>query len=203
MQSEERGYEASIRSKYKKQVIEGHCSPVSVNSNDYNREKIMNLIAAVDNNWAIGKNNQLLVRIPMDQKFFREMTTGKVVVMGRKTLESFPNSRPLKNRTNIVLTHNPSYEVEGAVVVHSLDELHKELEKYNSEDIYIIGGQKIYEQLVDECDVAHITKVDFEYDADAYFPNLDEKPEWQITGDSEEQTYFDLEFYFLRYEKVK
>ena len=70
----------------------------------------MNLIAAVDNNWAIGKNNQLLVRIPMDQKFFREMTTGKVVVMGRKTLESFPNSRPLKNRTNIVLTHNPSYE---------------------------------------------------------------------------------------------
>jgi dihydrofolate reductase len=93
--------------------------------------------------------------------------------------------------------------VEGAVVVHSLDELHKELEKYNSEDIYIIGGQKIYEQLVDECDVAHITKVDFEYDADAYFPNLDEKPEWQITGDSEEQTYFDLEFYFLRYEKVK
>lgn len=130
-----------------------------MNSNDYNREKIMNLIAAVDNNWAIGKNNQLLVRIPMDQKFFREMTTGKVVVMGRKTLESFPNSRPLKNRTNIVLTHNPSYEVEGAVVVHSLDELHKELEKYNSEDIYIIGGQKIYEQLVDECDVAHITKV--------------------------------------------
>ena len=78
-----------------------------MNSNDYNREKIMNLIAAVDNNWAIGKNNQLLVRIPMDQKFFREMTTGKVVVMGRKTLESFPNSRPLKNRTNIVLTHNP------------------------------------------------------------------------------------------------
>lgn len=108
----------------------------------------------------------------MDQKFFREMTTGKVVVMGRKTLESFPNSRPLKNRTNIVLTHNPSYEVEGAVVVHSLDELHKELEKYNSEDIYIIGGQKIYEQLVDECDVAHITKVDFEYDADAYFQIL-------------------------------
>ena len=83
----------------------------------------MNLIAAVDNNWAIGKNNQLLVRIPMDQKFFREMTTGKVVVRGRKTLQSFPNSRLLKIRTIIVLTLNPSYEVEGAVVVHSLDEL--------------------------------------------------------------------------------
>ena len=77
----------------------------------------MNLIAAVDNNWAIGKNNQLLVRIPLDQKFFRETTTGKVVVMGRKTLESFPNGLPLKNRTNIVLTRNPNYRVKDAIVV--------------------------------------------------------------------------------------
>ena len=99
----------------------------------------MNLIAAVDRNWAIGKNNELLVRIPMDQKFFRETTTGKVVVMGRKTLESFPNGLPLKNRTNIVLTHNPNYAVKDAIIVHSLDELHEELKKYNSEDIYVIG----------------------------------------------------------------
>ena len=161
----------------------------------------MNLIAAVDKNWAIGRGNQLLVRIPLDQKFFREMTTGKVVVMGRKTLESFPGGRPLKNRTNIVLTHNKDYSVNGAIVVHSLEELHEELKKYPSEDIYVIGGQKVYEQLVDECDLAHITKIDYAYDADAYFPNLDEKPEWVLTGDSEEQTYFDLEFYFLRYEK--
>ena len=163
----------------------------------------MKLIAAVDKNWAIGKNNQLLVRIPMDQKFFRETTTGKVVVMGRKTLESFPNSKPLKNRTNIVLTHNKDYKVEGAVVVHSLDEHHEELKKYPTDDIYICGGQKIYEQLLDECDTAHITKIDFEYDADAYFPNLDADPRWQITADSEEQTYFDLEFYFYKYEKKK
>ena len=163
----------------------------------------MNLIAAVDNNWAIGKNNQLLVRIPMDQKFFRETTTGKVVVMGRKTLESLPNGLPLKNRTNIVLTRNPDYKVKDAIVVHSMDELHEELKNYPSEDIYIIGGEKIYNQMVDECDVAHITKINYEYDADAYFPNLDEKPEWEITGDSEEQTYFDLEFFFYRYEKKK
>jgi dihydrofolate reductase len=161
----------------------------------------MNIIAAVDQNWAIGKNNELLVRIPMDQKFFRETTTGKVVVMGRKTLESFPGGLPLKNRTNIVLTHNPNYTVKDAIVVHSLEELDKELEKYNSEDIYVIGGEKIYEQLLDKCDVAHITKINFAYDADAYFPNLDERPEWVITGDSEEQTYFDLEFYFYRYER--
>ena len=163
----------------------------------------MNIIAAVDSNWAIGTNNRLLVRIPMDQQFFRETTTGKVVVMGRKTLESFPEGRPLKNRTNIVLTHNPSYQVKDALVVHSLEELHKELEKYNSEDIYVIGGEMIYRELLDECDVAHITKIDFAYDADAYFPNLDELPEWQITEDSEEQTYFDLEFHFYKYERVK
>lgn len=162
----------------------------------------MNIIAAVDKNWAIGKNNELLVRIPEDQKFFRETTTGKVVVMGRKTLESFPGGLPLKNRTNIVLTHNKNYKVKDVIVVHSLEELHQELEKYDSKDIFVIGGEKIYEQLLDECDVAHITKINYAYDADAYFPNLDERKEWKITADSEEQTYFDLEFYFYKYERV-
>ena len=163
----------------------------------------MNLIAAVDENWAIGKNNQLLVSIPADMKFFRTTTTGKVVVMGRKTLESFPNGLPLKNRTNIVLTHDKSYNVKDAGVVYSMDELWEELKKYDSDDIYVIGGESIYRQLVDACDVAHITKIDFAYDADAYFPNLDEKTDWELTADSEEQTYFDLIYHFLKYEKVK
>ena len=163
----------------------------------------MNLIAAGDQNWAIGNKNQLLVRIPADQKFFRETTTGKVVVMGRKTLESFPNGLPLKNRTNIVLTRDKNYTVKDAIVLHSLEELREELKKYPSEDIYVIGGETIYRQLLDECDVAHITKIEFAYDADAYFPNLDELPEWQITADSEEQTYFDLEYFFYKYERVK
>ena len=163
----------------------------------------MNLIAAVDQNWAIGNKNQLLVRIPADQKFFRETTTGKVVVMGRKTLESFPNGLPLKNRTNIVLTRDKNYEVKDAIVLHSLEDLREELKKYPSEDIYVIGGETIYRQLLDDCDVAHITKIEFAYDADAYFPNLDEMPEWKITADSEEQTYFDLEYYFYKYEKIK
>lgn len=163
----------------------------------------MNLIAAVDNNWAIGYQNKLLVSIPEDMKFFRQTTTGKVVVMGRKTLESFPNGLPLKNRVNIVLTRDLSYKAGDAVIVHDMEELHRELEKYNSEDIYVIGGEAIYKQLVDECDTAHITKIDYAYEADAYFPNLDEKPEWEITEDSEEQTYFDLEYVFLKYEKKK
>lgn len=163
----------------------------------------MNLIAAVDQNWAIGNKNQLLVKIPADQKFFRETTTGKVVVMGRKTLESFPNGLPLKNRTNIVLTRDKNYQVKDAIILHSLDELREELKKYPSQDIYVIGGETIYRQLLDDCDVAHITKIEFAYDADAYFPNLDEMPEWKITADSEEQTYFDLEYFFYKYERVK
>ena len=161
----------------------------------------MNLIAAVDKNWAIGRNNKLLVSIPDDMKFFRETTTGKVVVMGRKTLESFPGKKPLKNRVNIVLTGDRSYQADGAVIVHDMEELHEELKKYPSEDIYVIGGESIYKQLLDECDVAHITKIDFAYEADAWFPTLDEKEAGVVTADSEEQTYFDLEYHFYKYEK--
>lgn len=163
----------------------------------------MNLIAAVDKNWAIGLNNKLLVQIPDDMKFFRQTTTGKVVVMGRKTLESFPNGLPLKNRTNIVLTKDRNYRVKDAQMVYSLEELLEELKKYPSEDIYVIGGESIYRQLLDHCDVAHITKIEYAYEADAWFPNLDELPEWEITADSEEQTYFDVEYYFYKYEKKK
>ena len=108
----------------------------------------MNLIAAVDKNWAIGRNNKLLVSIPDDMKFFRETTTGKVVVMGRKTLESFQGKKPLKNRVNIVLTGDRSYQADGAVIVHDMEELHEELKKYPSEDIYVIGGESIYKQLL-------------------------------------------------------
>ena len=100
----------------------------------------MKAILAADKNWGIGYNNHLLVSIPSDMKFFRQTTTGKVVVMGRKTLESFPNGMPLKNRTNIVLTGNQNYQVKDAIVVHSEDELMEELKKYDTDDVYVIGG---------------------------------------------------------------
>ncbi|MCR4693784.1 MAG: dihydrofolate reductase [Pseudobutyrivibrio sp.] len=161
----------------------------------------MNIIVAVDKNWAIGKNNQLLVSIPDDMKFFRETTSGKVVVMGRKTLESFPGGRPLKNRVNIVLTHDMTYAKEGAIIVHTKDELDKELAKYNKEDIFVIGGGSIYKMLLDECSKAYVTYVDYAYDADTYFPNLEENPDWKLAQESEEQTYYDLEFYFRTYVK--
>lgn len=161
----------------------------------------MNLIVAVDKNWGIGYQNKLLVSIPEDMKFFRSETSGKVVVMGRKTLESFPNGLPLKNRTNIVLTKNPSYQVKGATVLHSVEEVLEEVKKFPPEDVYVIGGDSIYKAFLPYCKVAHVTRIDHAYEADAYFPNIDEMPEWELTGESEEKTYFDLEFTFCRYER--
>lgn len=161
----------------------------------------MKVIAAVDSNWAIGNKNRLLTSIPADMKFFRETTNGHVVVMGRKTLESFPNGQPLKNRTNIVLTANRSYQVKDAVVVHTKEELLDELKKYDSEEIYIIGGESMYRMMLSYCDTAYITKIDHAYEADTYFPNLDDLDDWKMTEASEEQTCFDLEYVFTKYEK--
>lgn len=163
----------------------------------------MNLIVAVDENWAIGNKGKLLVSIPSDMKFFRQETSGegKVVILGRKTLESFPGGRPLKNRVNIVLTKNKDFQVEGAVVVHSVEEALEAVKEYDDEKIYVIGGDTIYKQFLPYCKLAHITKIAHAYEADAWFPNLDEMPEWEITGESDEQTYFDLEYRFVRYEK--
>ena len=163
----------------------------------------MNLIAAVDENWAIGNKGKLLVSIPSDMKFFREETSGegKAVILGRKTLESFPGGRPLKNRLNVVLTKNHDFTVEGAVVVHSVEEALEAVKDYADEKIYVIGGDTIYHQFLPYCNLAHVTKIDHEYEADAHFPNLDEMPEWVVTGESDEQTYFDLEYQFVRYER--
>ena len=161
----------------------------------------MNVIVAADKNWGIGKNNKLLVSIPADMKMFREETSGKVVVMGRKTLESFPNGLPLKNRTNIVITKNKDYDAKGAIVVHSIEEALEEIKAYPEEQIYIIGGEQIYRQFLPYCDRAYITKIDYHYEADTHFPNLDEDPEWEMTHISDEQTYYDLEYYFTIYQR--
>lgn len=161
----------------------------------------MNIIVNVDNNWAIGNKSKLLVSIPGDMKHFREETTGKVVVLGRKTLETFPQGQPLKNRTNIILSRNPNYQVKGAAVVHSLDELMEELKQYRDEEIYVVGGASVYKMLLPYCNVAHVTKTDHEYEADTYFPDLDRDGQWEVTADSEEQTYFDIPYRFMRYER--
>ncbi len=161
----------------------------------------MNLIVAVDKNWAIGHDNKLLISIPEDMRFFRDETMNKVVIMGRNTLETFPGGRPLKNRLNIVITSKTNYEVKDAMVVHSVEEALEAAKEYKTEDVYVIGGASIYEQMIDYCNVAHVTKIDFAYQADTYFPNLDEKKEWVVTAESDERTYYNIEYGFYKYER--
>lgn len=161
----------------------------------------MKIIVSVDKNWSIGYQGQLHVTIPQDQRLFREETMGKVVVMGRKTFESLPGKQPLYGRTNIILSRDSNYKVKGALVCGSISEALKELGKYPEEDCFIIGGQSVYEQFYPYCNVAHVTYIDYTYNGDTCFPDLDKDPLWEIAAESDEQTYFDLCYTFRLYLK--
>jgi len=161
----------------------------------------MKAIVAVDNKWQIGYKNDLLFHLPDDMKFFRTTTLNKVVVMGRKTLESFPNSKPLKNRTNIVLSRDTSKAVEGAEFVSSVDELLNKLKEYNTDDVYVIGGEMIYSLLLPYCDTALVTHVDTVAEsADKLFPELN-SDEWKIISQSDELENNGLKFKFTEYKR--
>ena len=161
----------------------------------------MNLIVAVDRNWGIGKDNKLLASIPGDMKYFKEHTTGKVVVMGRKTLESMPGRKGLPNRTNYVLTRDKSYHAEGAIVVNSEEELFAEIEKYDADDVYLIGGASMYNKYYKMCDKLYITKMDAELNADAFIVNIDEDKDYVVTSESEPQEENGIKYRFLVYER--
>lgn len=163
----------------------------------------MDLIVAVDSNWAIGNKGNLLVSIPEDHKFFRTVTMGNVVVLGRKTLAGFPNGLPLKGRDNIILSKDPDYKVKDAMVAHSKEKLFELLRGYKDREIFVIGGGMIYNMLLPYCRYAHVTKIEYKYEADTYFPNLDRLDNWKLIADSEEHTYFDLEFYYYKYENTE
>lgn len=163
-------------------------------------KKDMTLIAAVDKNWGIGANGQLLVSIPEDMQFFRETTTGHVVIMGRNTWESLGNNGGLKNRVNIVVSKNKTFTAKGAAVVGSIEEAIQKAEEYEGKECFVIGGESIYKQMLPYCSKAYITYIDFAYAADAYMVNLDQHPNWQCVKEGEEQTYFDLEYYFRIYQ---
>ena len=143
------------------------------------------LIAAVDRNFAIGRGNKLLYSVPEDMARFKALTTGHTVLMGRKTLQSFPGGRPLKNRKNIVVSSNyvNIEEYGNLYVARSLPDALAMTD--GREDTFVIGGQSIYHALCPLCDKAYITKIDAETaDADAFFPNLDENPAWTLTDES-------------------
>ena len=161
----------------------------------------MKAIVCVDKNWAIGADGKTLVSIPADLRWFRDKTMGHVVVMGRKTWNSLPNGRALDGRINIVLSRQKDFQAKGATVVHSRDELLEELKKYDLDDIFIIGGSQIYTLMVPYCDTLYVTKVNYAYQADTWFTNLDLVPEWKLVEESEEQTCFNIEYTFRTYER--
>lgn len=159
----------------------------------------MNVIVAVDRNWAIGKGGDQLVYIPADLKHFKALTTGHPVILGRKTMATFPGGRPLKGRPNLILSRNPDFAPEGAEVYPDLDAL---LDRA-PEDSFVIGGASVYSALLDRCDTAYVTKIDAEYPADCWFPDLDQDPAWEIAEESEPMDHKGLAFRYVTYRRVK
>lgn len=144
----------------------------------------MRAILHADKNWGIGKSNSLMFRIPADMKFFKETTTGNVVVMGSNTLKSFPGGKPLKDRLNIVL-YPGGEDRDDCKIVRSVDELFSEIDKYPSENVFVIGGQMMYKTLLKYCTDVLVTKVDAEGDADAFFENLDNNSDFELVYESD------------------
>ena len=161
----------------------------------------MNLIVCTDKNWAIGKDGHLLCHLKEDMKFFKKNTLNKVVVMGRSTLESLPKGQPLKDRTNIVLTRQPDFCKEGAIVVHDMEELMEELNNYDTNNVMIIGGASVYNEMMDMCDRLLVTKVYKEFEADTFIRNIDENPNFKVVWSSEVMTEGDTDFQFFEYRR--
>ena len=159
----------------------------------------MELIVNVTENWGIGLRDQLLVSISADLKRFRALTTGKTVILGRRTLATFPGGKPLKNRENIVLTHDAAFAAEGALVAHDLPELFALLRGKNSDDVCVIGGASVYEQLLPYCARARVTKTQLTPEADRFFPNLDELENWQIEHETSPQEENGVRFFYIDY----
>ncbi|MDF2530984.1 MAG: dihydrofolate reductase region [Clostridia bacterium] len=159
----------------------------------------MKAIVAVDLNWGIGYRGNLLLRIPDDMKFFKQMTLGKVVIMGRETFESLPGQEPLKDRINIVLSKSECFKNEKITICRSLDELFQELRKYNLDEVLVIGGESVYAQLLPYCTEAYVTKIESKQVADKYFINLDKEEAWEIVSIGEMRSYNNTQYSFLNY----
>lgn len=161
----------------------------------------MKAILHADRQWGIGKGNSLMFSLPADMKFFRETTTGNVVVMGGKTLRSFPGGKPLKNRINLVLSRNERRD--DCIVAGSLDELLTEIKKYDKDKVFVIGGAMLYKVLLPYCTEVLVTKVDAVGGADTFFENLDENPDFKLTYVSEPVETNGYKINFTTYTNLK
>ena len=168
----------------------------------------MKLVVAVDQNWAIGYKGELLARVRADLKNFSAITTGHTVVLGSKTLSTFPGGRVLKNRTNIVMTRNENFRPEGAIIASSVEQLLDIIKDMDTDEVYVIGGASIYTQLLPYCDTAVVTKFNKSYEYDAAIENLDLSPDWECVevgewqkSNPETDSEADLEFCFNTYKR--
>lgn len=160
----------------------------------------MNIIVAVDENWAIGRNGEQLVYIPEDLKRFKALTMGHTVILGRKTLATFPGGRPLKGRRNLILSRKAGFAPEGAEVFSDLESLLAAAD----EDAFVVGGASVYEALLDRCDTAYVTRIAAAFPgADCWFPNLDLRPEWIIAREGPIQESQGIQFRYVTYQKAK
>lgn len=163
----------------------------------------MNLILSADRQWGIGRENRLLFRIPGDMAFFRRMTAGKVVVMGRKTLDSLPGGRPLPDRENIVLTRDAGFRREGVGVCRSLPALFARLAAFGDDDLFVIGGEQVYRLLLPYCRRAYVTRWDAVAEADAFMPDLDKQGGWRLAERSETHSEMGVDYRFCTYEQER
>ena len=162
----------------------------------------MKMIVCVAENFGIGLNNDLLFSLPPDMKLFRETTMGKVIIMGRGTLDSFPGGKALKNRTNIVLTRDKGFERENVTVLHSKEDVLSYVERFDKSDVFVIGGGQIYEMFRDCCDEAIVTKVRKTVPCDTYFFNIDKDPYWELAEESPIMEHEGTQFSFCTYKKL-
>ena len=164
----------------------------------------MNAIVVVDKNWAIGHENDLLFSLPGDMKRFRTLTSGGTVIMGRKTLDSFPEGKPLPNRRNIVITRNEEFQREGCEVVTSPEAALELAAGTPDEQLWIIGGGSVYTTFLSRCKRVYLTKVDAAAaETDTYFPNLDKLPVWEVESTSEVFEENGLSYQFIDYVNTK
>ncbi len=160
----------------------------------------MNAIVAVDAHWGIGREGRMLFHLPEDLKYFNRMTRGKTLVMGRATLASLPGGRPLKDRRCLVLSRNQGLKIEGAEVLHSKEELARAVRGLPADEVMLIGGERLYRDLLPHCEKAFVTKIRAAAPADRHFPDLDALPEWRLASQGEEREENGLKFAFCVYE---
>lgn len=159
----------------------------------------MKAIVLVDENWGIGNDEDQIVYIPSDLKYFRETTMGHPVILGRKTLATFPGGSPLKGRRNLILSRNPDFAPNEAEVFPNLESLLAAA----PEDSFVIGGGSVYEALLDYCDTAYVTKIHRAFPADCHFPDLDQRLDWQIVEEEQSQEENGIEFHRLTYKRIE